>query len=261
VRAVLLAFVTAVTLTSRVTDLAGVMRPEDAAALDRELADLERTDSTQVVLVTVPSTEGAPIEDFTLNLARENGIGQKGKSNGVLVLVAVNDRRCRIEVGYGLEGKVPDTIAALIIQHEMVPHFRAGDFSGGARAGVEAVIRAVRGEYHANAPGGSGLPFNANRLGIIAVVALMTNGLMRMFRRWWWLIFLGAPGWVALAYWWASVPFQIALLVVGFATVGPFFGFLRGRSGSGWYSSSSSSGGGFSGGGGSFGGGGASGSW
>lgn len=137
-------------LTQYVNDRAGVLRPEDVQALTDTLAQLERTDSTQVVVLTVPTTGGQAIEEYSLAVARQNGIGRRGRNNGILITVAVEDRACRIEVGYGLEGKLPDTTAALIIKHEMIPYFKKGALSAGIRAGTDAVVKVVRGEYAAD---------------------------------------------------------------------------------------------------------------
>ena len=147
----ILLLLTAIRLTGAVTDLAGVMRAEDAEAVRVASAGLQQADSTQVRLLTVRTTGGVPIEEFSIDTARANGLGQKRLDNGVLVVVAVDDRRARIEVGYGLEGALNDGKAGAIIRERMAPRFRAGDYSGGARAGVEAVIAAVRGEVQAPA--------------------------------------------------------------------------------------------------------------
>jgi uncharacterized protein len=231
----LLAPVAVPPIRSRVNDLAHVLTPADAAALDSLLADLERTDSTQVVLLTVRTTGGAPIEDYALAAARAAGLGEKKKNNGALVLVAVDDRACRIEVGEGLEGRLPDTIAALIIKHEMVPRLRAGDLSGGVRAGVEAVARAVRGEYKATPRSGvDGSDIEA--IFFFAIVLLGIYLRARSYRR-------GDPAHTLLGgIGWA--------LASSLSSGGPSY-----------RSDSSSASRGFSGGGGRFAGGGASGSW
>lgn len=255
------------TLGARVNDEAGVMKPADVAALNALLQDLERTDSTQVVLLTVKTTGEKPIEDFALEVARKNGIGQKGKSNGALVVVAVDDHHVRIEVGEGLEGKLPDTTVALIIKHEMVPRLRAGDVSGGARAGVEAVARAVRGEY--KAPAGGARPSGDGGASLFLGVVVVVGFLARLAWRWA-PVPLGPPWiWVGLALF--GLPLGTALSMAGLGTLIALF--AGGSGGLAWfggpsyssssssYSSHSSSSGSFSGGGGSFSGGGASGSW
>jgi uncharacterized protein len=189
-------------LTAPVNDFAGVMRAEDVAALNPLLAGLEKTDSTQVVLVTVKTMGGVPVEEYALKVAETNGIGQKGRDNGVLVLVAVEDRETRIEVGYGLEGRIPDGVVALILQREMIPRFRKGDLSGGARAGVEAVVRAVRGEYQAAAPaqgprGRSRIRSTGPWPGIGLIAVLVVAVVLRLLGIGW-VAFLLLPGWGGL---------------------------------------------------------------
>lgn len=132
-------------LTGRVVDAAGILSPETERLLDGLLAAHEDSTTNQVVVLTVSSLEGEDIEGYALRVARAWRLGQEGRDNGLLVLVAPNDRKTRIEVGYGLEGDVPDAVAARIIRNVMIPHFRDGDFEGGVTAGVAAVLDAVAG--------------------------------------------------------------------------------------------------------------------
>jgi uncharacterized protein len=136
-------------LTGRINDLAGMISPEVEADLDTRLAELEQKESTQIVILTVPSLEGDPIEDFSIRVAEAWKIGQKGVDNGVLFLVSRDDREVRIEVGYGLEGRMTDLLAGRIVDSDVVPLFRAGQFDAGFRKGVESIILAVQGEYRA----------------------------------------------------------------------------------------------------------------
>jgi len=129
-------------LTGRVVDGAGLLPLDVRAKLEAELAAIEAKSTDQVVVVTVPSLQGYPIEEFGVALGRAWGIGQKGKDNGIIVLVAPNERKVRFEVGRGLEPLMPDGKAGTIIRETVLPAFRRGDFAGGITAGV-ARVRAV----------------------------------------------------------------------------------------------------------------------
>lgn len=241
-------------LTGRVVDDAGMIDPETKAALVQKLEDFEKKSSDQIVVATVPSLDGEAIEPYANRLFRAWKLGQAGEDNGILLLVARDDRKMRIEVGYGLEGTLTDLHSKLIIENTMVPAFRAGDFSSGISGAVDDIIMVLEGN-------GAELQARAERNQEVGsdYVDLPT------------LVFFGL--WVSL-------------LLGGFATaflpqifgrkIGPgryrwlgmdfTYGSGGGSSGGGWSSGSSSGGwssggGGFSGGGGSSGGGGASGSW
>jgi uncharacterized protein len=127
----------------RVTDLAELIDPSTEALIDQQLADLERRTSSEVAVATVRSLDGIPIEEYANRLFKEWGIGQAKQDNGVLVLVAPTEREMRIEVGYGLEGVLPDGLAGQIIRDEFTPRFRNDDYSGGIRAGVARVVDVV----------------------------------------------------------------------------------------------------------------------
>jgi uncharacterized protein len=129
--------------SGRVTDLAELVDPSTEALIDQQLADLERRTSSEVAVATVRSLDGASIEEYANRLFKEWGIGQAKQDNGVLVLVAPNEREMRIEVGYGLEGVLPDGLAGQIIREEFTPRFRNDDYSGGIRAGVARVVEVV----------------------------------------------------------------------------------------------------------------------
>jgi uncharacterized protein len=135
--------------TGYVIDRGGLLNATTVAALDATLYQHEVETSNQVVVETVASLQGTPIEEYSLRRAGELGIGQKAKDNGVLVVVSRDDRKVRIEVGYGLEGVLPDAICARIIRLEMTPRFREGSYDDGVTAGVEAILGAIRGEYKA----------------------------------------------------------------------------------------------------------------
>lgn len=133
----------------RVTDLANMMSPGTRASMEKYLAELERTDSTQIAVLTIPSLDGDSMSDFSIRVAEAWKIGQKGNDNGVLLLVSKGDRKVRIEVGYGLEGVLTDVLSSQIIQNVIGPQFKTGNFDKGFADGVTAIAGAVRGEYTA----------------------------------------------------------------------------------------------------------------
>ncbi|TAL30450.1 MAG: methanol dehydrogenase [Spirochaetes bacterium] len=259
-------------LRGRVNDLAGMLSPQAAQALETELAALERTDSTQIVVLTVKSLEGEALEEYSIKVAEQWKIGQKGLDNGAILLVARNDRKIRIEVGRGLEGKLTDLMTGRIIRHEIIPHFKDGDYSGGIETGVRALIAAAKGEYTASdKPGTSrddgdgGTP-----LFVIGIVFLIVISIIGKISK----ILSGAAGAVGLpiagAIFLPAVGLPMLLILAGVGLVaGLIIPMLAGMSGGGFmgggfggFGGGSSGGdGGFSGGGGDFGGGGASDSW
>lgn len=133
-------------LTGRVVDEAGVLDATARAALTETLAGLETKTTDQLVVVTLKSLQGTSIEDYGYQLGRRWQIGQKDKNNGVLLIVAPSERKVRIEVGYGLEGTLTDAISKIIIENSMLPRFKAGNFPGGIRRGVEDVIQVLGGD-------------------------------------------------------------------------------------------------------------------
>ena len=136
-------------LTGRVVDLAQVLPAEVAASLVRELEAHEAKTSNQVAVLTLPSLEDEPLETFSHRVATTWKLGQKGTENGVLLLIALRERKVRIEVGYGLEGTLTDLRSAHIIRQEIVPRFRSGDLPGGITAGVQAILSTIEGTYKA----------------------------------------------------------------------------------------------------------------
>src|SRR5208283_548917 len=127
-------------LTGRVVDAAKILSPATIADLERKLADLEQKSGIQLEVATVPSLEGEEIEPYANELFRFWKLGEAKKDNGVLLLIAPNERRVRIEVGYGLEGTLTDAISSLIIANAIAPRFKAGDFNGGVTHGVDDII-------------------------------------------------------------------------------------------------------------------------
>jgi uncharacterized protein len=133
-------------LTGQIVDNANILSAEDRAAIDAELKALEAKSTDQLVVVTVPSLDGYEIEDYGYQLGRHWGIGQKDKNNGVLLIVAPNDRKVRIEVGYGLEGTLTDLVSRFIIDNSILPRFRANDFAGGITRGVDDITQVLTGD-------------------------------------------------------------------------------------------------------------------
>lgn len=259
-------------LRGRVNDLAGVLDPAAARRLEAALAAFEAETSHQIAVLTVPSLEGEAIEPFALRVAEAWRLGQAGADNGILVVVAPVDRRARIEVGYGLEGVVPDAIAKRVLEDVMFPHFRRGDFAAGIEAGVDALMAAARGERVALPPAREGAP-HADPLSVVFFAALVGTIFASPLRRRPPLASLasGAAGgllaWALLAsLGWAAVGFALGF-AMGLVSPGAIGGG-RGRRGGpifvpggGFGGRGGFGGGGFGGGGGGFGGGGASGSW
>lgn len=133
-------------LQGRVTDDAEILSPEATGRMASLIADHERRTTDQVAVLTVPSLEGASIEDFALQVFEAWQLGQKGRDNGILMVVAPQDRRMRIEVGYGLESRLTDLEAGRIIRNIMAPRFKDGDYDGGIEQGVAAIVAQLRGE-------------------------------------------------------------------------------------------------------------------
>ena len=258
-------------LTARVNDLAGVLAPATERALEDNLAALEASDSTQLAVLTIPSLEGEALEDFSLKAAETWGIGQKGRDNGALLLVAVADRAVRIEVGYGLEDRLTDLLCGRIIRHEIVPAFREGDFDQGVLKGVAAMTAAVQGAYAASPD--DERPDPAELLTFLGMSAWAMGGIFR--RKQLWAALGGAaaglgcgllfPG--TFPFWLCGIIGALGAFFVATAMIAnPNRGVTirRHPGGFGGYSGGGSFGGGFDGfggGGGGFGGGGASGRW
>jgi len=270
-----------------VTDLTDTLDRDTLSSLNRELAAFEQSTSNQIVVVLIPSLQGNDLESFSHRLAETWQVGQEGKDNGVVLLVVKEDRKIRIEVGYGLEGAIPDALAGTIIRKIIVPSFRSGDFAGGIREAVHALMDASRGEFTAPArergsseiPWFFGLPFIS--LFMIAGGCVFGHGIsylkykqIPVFLFVWSLAFCSIALFMAFSILNQLALVEVLVLFIAIFTGYRFMAYRGGPSGSkrhstGWtvVSGSGSSGsgggggGGFSGGGGSFGGGGASGSW
>ena len=262
-------------LKGRVVDLAHVLPASTVGSLSVRMADHETGTSNQVAVLILPSLAGEPLEEFSHRVATAWKLGQKGTDNGVLLLVALQERKVRIEVGYGLEGALTDVLAARIIRNEIVPRFRAGDFPGGVTVGVDAILRTIEGTYQASDHPSSRHEEDAVGQVALAVIIGMLAGLSLMGIHRAVGVVTGAGLSALLASW--VMPALIAagvtlvLLLALSATGAGGRGIRHGRMddwvryssrGGGWGGGTfGGMGGGFSGGGGSFGGGGASGSW
>jgi len=265
-------------LTGRVVDQAQLLGPEEEASLSTQLEAHEAQTSNQIVVVTVDDLEGYAIADYANQLGRAWQIGTEENNNGALLLVAPSSRKVRIEVGYGLEGALTDSLSSIIIQREILPAFRDNDYALGINRGVNAILSAVEGEYSVSTPttgqSGNRTPSGFDQfvpLIFIGMVAL-TEILRRTGRR---KAANGAfpSGFAGL---FATLVSGNLLLGIGIAVAAFLFIYFKGSSnggggsgsrrrggyiGTGGIGGGGFGGGGFSGGGGSFGGGGASGSW
>jgi uncharacterized protein len=214
-------------LTGRVVDAANMLDAAERQQLESQLAAFERASGIQLVVATLPDLQGYEIEEYSYQLGRAWGIGQRDKNNGVLLIVAQAERKVRIEVGYGLEGTLTDALSSNIINTIIVPQFKTGQFAAGIEQGAQAIMQALRGEYQPRIA-------NNDRQGHLSGMLfwLLLFGVV--------VIFLGGMGGGGFGG--------------GYGRRGIFYPIGMGGGGFG-------GGGGFSGGGGSFGGGGASGNW
>ncbi|WP_404363232.1 TPM domain-containing protein [Marinobacter sp.] len=221
-------------LTGRVVDQAEMLSPEVESRLAQMLQAHEEGSTEQVVVVTLPDLQGFPIEDYGYQLGRHWGIGQKGEDNGALLIVAKDERKVRIEVGYGLEGRLTDADSSVIINRVITPAFREGDFQGGIVNGAAAMIQVLGGEPMAvpqgQQPRADQEKPNAGVVGLFFIIMMAV------------VFFIGSRG---------GRGGRGGAALVGAALLG---GAMGGRGGG-------FGGGGFGGGGGGFGGGGASGGW
>jgi len=135
-----------------VHDEANVLSASTEAELENILKAERDSTSNQIAILIIPSLDGDALEDYSLRVAEKWQLGQKDKDNGALLLISINDRLVRIETGYGLEGVLTDALSSRINRNEIAPHFREGDFDGGVKAGVMAIIQAIKGEYKNDAP-------------------------------------------------------------------------------------------------------------
>jgi uncharacterized protein len=281
-------------LRGRVNDTAGMLSEDRAQQLEHRLEQFEQQTGHQIAVLSVSSLQGDTLEDFSIRIAESWKIGQKGFDDGAILLISRDDRKVRIEVGYGLEGVLPDATANQIIQEVILPRFRADDYSGGIDAGITAIVEVVGGlPMHEVIPALSrNRGFNSHVvggvLGMTLILALLTGLTHRTFTRGalsgattgLFITLVGAPGY-SVGLWIFATVFGAVLGCLGSRFAAASWGghwtgnpkdfrddwgagLFRGGSGGanrGGFGGGSSSGGSFGGGGGGFGGGGASGSW
>jgi len=225
-----------------VTDQTGTLSSQETADLESKLSAFDKQTSTQIIVVMISTLGDGSLEDRSHDIAEQNGVGKKSKNNGVLLFIVKDDRKLRIEVGYGLEGALTDAISDQIIRKEITPQFKLGNYYAGINAGTDAIIKVTKGEYTQDTKKNNDSDFGGLLCGLPVIFVLFLGFVMfmiviRIFSRiFGWRRFGGGGGWFS----------------------GGSGGWMSGGGGSSW---GGSGGGGFSGGGGSFGGGGASGSW
>ncbi len=260
-----------------VNDFAKALSQETKLSLESELVNFEQQTSSEITVAIVSSMDGDYVEHYAVKLFEEWGVGEKDKDNGVLLLLSIEERKMRIEVGYGLEGALPDSVAQSILNNEMTPKLKAGDYDGAVSAGVHAIEEAARGEYTAapNSPETS-LQDSATIFFVAGLfIFQFLSAILARSRSWWAggiVGFLGASG---IGWFFAlSVLFAVPLVIL-LTLLGLLFDYVvstryqnakaQGVTPPWWVGGpgrSGSSGGGFGGfGGGSSGGGGASGGW
>ncbi|MCK0127829.1 TPM domain-containing protein [Erythrobacter sp. F6033] len=260
-------------LTGRVVDNADIIPADVEAQLNAKLEALETQSQRQLVVATVPSLQDYEISDYGYQLGRAWGLGDEERNDGALLLVAPNERKVRIEVGYGLEGTLTDALSSVIIQNAILPRFRADDYPGGIAAGADAIITQLQlppeearqvaqaaGQKRSNSTYKGGIPIGTlvwlGFLFFIIVMPMIRRGRGRKYRS------KGDGPWGKRDRGrdrdWKDTAGDIILWEVGSAIAR---GAMRGGGGGGGFSGGGGFGGGFSGGGGSFGGGGASGGW
>ncbi len=267
-------------LSGRVIDEANLIPAEQRQRIEAKLAQFERQTGNQVAVLTIGSLEGEAIEDYANKVARTWALGQKGKDNGVLLLVAHQDRQMRVKVGYGLEPVLTDLQTSLIQNQVIIPYFKRGDFGGGIEAGVDAMLSALQGQEVRPAPvqepSGGGAP---QSIFLFIFLFVLVPFLLNAIRSGSWIVylillpilfFLGTlvhlvVGFILAGLWLVLFPILRRILPKGLSSGrfrGPGGWIGSGWGGGGWSGGSGGGGfGGFSGGGGSFGGGGSSSSW
>jgi len=248
-------------LASRVTDLTATLDAGQKAQLEARLQQIETEKGAQLAVLLLPSVQPEAIEQFGIRLAEAWKLGRKGVDDGLIIIVAKNDRRMRIEVGYGLEGLVPDAVAKRIISEQMAPRFKQGDYFGGLQSAIlslEGILGSSGEAAPVAAEGGKGLDGLGVDPGTLIIIFLIVAAILRAV-----LGFAGSlvvagiaavVGYLITASLLLALGIGVVALVLSLLGIGPLGGIGGGHWGG-------SSGGGFSGGGGGFGGGGASGDW
>jgi uncharacterized protein len=268
-------------LSGRVVDEAGLLDAATRAELTRLLAEHEQATSNQVVVVTLASLQGYSIEDYGYQLGRQWGIGQAGRDNGALLIVAPAERKVRIEVGYGLEGTLTDALSSNIIQTIILPRFRQDDYRGGVVEGTRAILRVIEGTYEPLAQTSERKNERGSEFMFFFILLLAAGQFLQRLTRSAAVSSGVLAGGAVLIGW--LVLGSLVLGVIMALLIAVFHNFIGGAGGDGWRRGGhypggfgggyggggfggagggfSGGGGGFSGGGGSFGGGGSSGGW
>ena len=254
-------------LKARVTDLTGTLNAGQLAALEAELRAFEQRKGSQIAVLMLPSTQPETIEQYAIRVAEQWKIGRARTDDGVILIVAKNDQRLRIEVGYGLEGAIPDVVAKRVIREVIAPHFLANDFHAGIRDGARMLMKLVDGEKlpPPARPQAADADDYQSLFAVLLVVVVVAGGVLKaVFGRFFGSAATGvAAGFVA----WALAGALAAAVVAGIIAfilallLGSGRGYYPGGFGGGGFGGGGFGGGGFGGGGGGFGGGGASGSW
>ena len=255
-------------LKGRVNDLTGTLSEQQRTALEQTLAEFEARKGAQIAVLLVPTTRPEPVQAFAVRVQESWKLGRKGVDDGVLLAIAKDDRELHIEVGYGLEGPLPDAIAKRIIEEDIVPRFKQGDFYGGIRAGTDRVMRVIEGEplpappRGIQKPGSRGLDLIVPLLFFVVVLGGVLRAILGRF-----LGGAAAGGIAGFAAWVLTGTLAVALIAAlfGFLVIlmggGRRMGYGGWSSRGGWGGGGFGGGGGFRGGGGMSGGGGASGRW
>jgi uncharacterized protein len=269
-------------LKARVTDLTGTLSAAQVATLENSLAAFEQKKGSQIAVLLVPTTKPEAIEQYGIRVAEQWKVGRKGVDDGVIIVVAKDDHRLRIEVGYGLEGAIPDIKAKRVIREVMAPHFVDGDFYGGLQAGTQALMKLIEGEDLPPAaaprapPGGGAVDYESTLVLLLVVTIILAGVLTRLFGRFFGSVLTGGAAgiiaWIVAGVLAIGIVAAVLAFIFALAFGGTGLGATRSHRGGwgpgggwptgGWSGGSGGFGGGsWSGGGGTFGGGGASGSW
>ena len=253
-------------LSGRVTDLTGTLDATQRGRLEAQLAAIDRSGRAQIAVLLLPTTQPETIEQFGIRLAEAWKIGRKDADNGVIVIVAKSDRKMRIEVGYGLEGAIPDAIASRIIRERMAPRFKQGDFFGGLQAAVQALEAQLGGApmppaVSGTAPAASTHSVSDDAVTLVAVL-VMSLFMRTMFGLVGSLLIAGLAGWFAWLVFGSMFVAVIAVLLAFLLSLARLATRANYSASGGGIDSDYSGGVDFGGGGGGgFGGGGASGDW
>ncbi len=255
-------------LKARVTDLTGTLSAGELAALDGELRAFEQKKGSQIAVLLLPSTQPEAIEQYSMRVAETWKIGRAKADDGVILVIAKNDQRLRIEVGYGLEGAIPDVTAKRVIREVIAPHLLANDFYGGIRDGTQALMKLIDGETlpPPARTQAAKLDDDQSLIFVLLVFVVMAGGILKaVLGR---TLGAAATGVAAGIAAWVFAGALVMAVMAGFiafiATLAMGSGgrgYIPGGFGGGGWGGGGGGGGGFSGGGGGFGGGGASGSW